>query len=417
MYNFCVRAISKYLEFFLSPVAPAHSWEAPVAKWKARTSAFAKAGASPNVSAFLYNTRSRPVLSYVSQFMWPSKSILDSSNYHANLVYHTAPNTIIGSSYEQLLPFGAVPIGKAANLCRAAIIRAATETFEWSTPRTKLRAAADVGTFPVLRLIQDRPLPSFWSSEPFCWTLGRAVEGSPGIGKPIVVTATIDAAATAKTSPKPQIVAYKSLHFSLSGGSVHDFLRLRLLKLFPDHSIAINAVAWGSAPTVLKRAKSKTAHAIIKSWCGGWTTSRRLHETLIRSCYAGCDIPGSDCWTHYACCQRWRGLVHGGRSPRFTQGIAISLDPTDLAEIAISFDVYHSLKGSCARQLLGALDSRSVLPTTVFHDRIRRIFQPVGYAAGRRLAIRTTTQSRSGGVSRFRVADTLQAVFVSDASP
>lgn len=306
--SFKIEATVKYLGLTLGPASDEHSWASPIAKWKARSIAFARSGSSVTVATKLHNSRAIPTLLYVSQFVPPPRAIAAAANAHANALWHLPPNAITAQLLERIKLFGGLDMLSPLNSCKASLVRAAAKTFDWKTPLTLLRAALhdDANNQPMLRQMHDLPWPSWWAAPPISWSPGRIAEGTYNLGGDAHAHELCEAFTAARNSSAPQRVAYAFLQKSFNGIGLQEFIKARLLKHFPDFHDVIHAANWGSFKKALKRADLKTSHSVIKSWIGAWTTSTRMREERPLSCMGGCTLaPGTDSWKHYATCSCW----------------------------------------------------------------------------------------------------------------
>ena len=387
--NFKVAALAKYLGFFLGPGVDEHSWTAPISKWKIRKTECSNAGASPTITTLFYNSRAVSVLQYVGQFQLPCKEIITQANHHANSLWHTAPNTITAIFLEKISVYGGLNLINVPNACRAALIRACTKTYDWHTPLSRLREAAadDAHCFPIARQARDTPWPAFWQSPALCWTLGRLHEGTFHSGSPALDVALAAAVDAAKNSQFPQKAAYASLQKSFEGPPIHLFIAARLLKHFPDEKQTLDLVDWSAWRKISRKQSPKVLHSVLKSWLGGWTTSRRFHEDVMLPCFA-CGLAHADCWKHYVYCQHfWRPLfIAFDLDPdySFKSVLALQFKPSQLAVLSAAFDMYHTLKHSFLPDICrGAAVAAPPAP----HEALHLVILPVARAAARRSCI------------------------------
>ncbi len=64
-----MKALPKYLVFFLGPCAAAEQWTAPLAKFSGRVDDIAKSGAAVSIATHTYNIKAVPTLAYVAQLI------------------------------------------------------------------------------------------------------------------------------------------------------------------------------------------------------------------------------------------------------------------------------------------------------------------------------------------------------------
>eukprot|EP00969_Alexandrium_andersonii_P339115 14989445-Alexandrium_andersonii.AAC.1 len=60
-------------------------------------------------------------------------------------------------------------------------------------------------------------------------------------------------------------------------------------------------IEWEAVRARVRELSPAHATAVLKTWCGGWTTTRRLHDGAA-GCLLGCE-GGADCMAHYIACQ------------------------------------------------------------------------------------------------------------------
>ena len=89
------------------------------------------------------------------------------------------------------------------------------------------------------------------------------------------------------------------------------------------------------------------ATSILKTWANAWTTSSRMHETVVRDCLFGCRPARADL-RHYLRCPVLWGLLCGEEedlnSTMAERLMFINPEPGKAMKIVVAFLAYHALK-------------------------------------------------------------------------
>ena len=83
-----VEPYGKYLGFSLGPSAGNQSWSAPWQKYSERIETIAESHAGPTLSAFTYNFKVLPTLSYVAQLCALPCGILQKESFALHRLFH-----------------------------------------------------------------------------------------------------------------------------------------------------------------------------------------------------------------------------------------------------------------------------------------------------------------------------------------
>ena len=107
---------------------------------------------------------------------------------------------------------------------------------------------------------------------------------------------------------------------------------------------------------------------VIKTWCAGWTTSHRMHESKLHECLFGCRGEQDNIAYYLRCPYLWDTLdrvVLGEASSRPRAGIAplhrLGMFPPDqgaMQSLALAFSVYHAIKNQSSHLLEHAFASQ-----------------------------------------------------------
>jgi len=130
--NFKIESSAKYLGFYMGPKAGSKLWIAPISKWLMRTKEYANAHMNASLAAITYNSRSISVLGYIRQlFPPPSMQAIERAALH-HLV-HLPTNAWDRQMFSHLDEIGGKNFSNTEDYCRAAMIRTANKTIEWSS--------------------------------------------------------------------------------------------------------------------------------------------------------------------------------------------------------------------------------------------------------------------------------------------
>ena len=111
-------------------------------------------------------------------------------------------------------------------------------------------------------------------------------------------------------------------------------------------------VDWFSrVQSVLLNSKTHVKMCVLKTWVGGWTTSRRMHEEVVMDCLFGCHDQ-QDTLVHYLhCAPLWllAGEALGVVSPfNIAERLCIASPTVEHCQLlALCFQGYHYAKSLC----------------------------------------------------------------------
>lgn len=161
----------------------------------------------------------------------------------------------------------------------------------------------------------------------------------------------------AKTAEKGcQKTAYEVLKAHLST-PLDEFLRARMTLHFPALQDTLEGLSWDNILLAMKRLPSKCAAKVFKTLAGGWTTSSRMNEAELLSCYfCGGSV---DDWRHYACCpQLWSVISEATGSERvgpdavhYLGLVGSRVEVFAFLPTVVAFDLYHDCKHKMQPQL------------------------------------------------------------------
>ena len=324
--------------------------------------------ASINLTAFEFNARVCPVLSYHAQLL-----PLDTRHFVLErIALHTvlrAPwNSFRHSDFFQLHKYGGPKLRSPNIACASALYRTAAKTVSnWGHWVMQMKVVADehVG---LAQLVGGAHYPKCWDSPPLAHNLMQAYEGFTSQSK------FSGAAQLIRDKLATRIQLERGTSFPSPGSKV--FLAAKSLQsvvyeaikefLFPNKGDAnlasLCAVRWptifspydplnGQSPAYyvgrLKEVKGSVAMKVIKTWFNGWATSQRMHEDVTLCCLLGCH-GAEDKLSHYAQCPYLYAMLKFLFSnmsdcplTRFGLGHA---DQTQLKILACTFSAYHALK-------------------------------------------------------------------------
>ena len=258
-----------------------------------------------------------------------------------------------------------------------------------------MRRSSSAESFPYARQLRDLPWLPHWESPAFAWTLGRLYENTLDAGSGRITTTLQNAMALARVAERPQRAAYISLQKDLAGKSIEGIIVSRLSKHFPEHSAQFAAIDWEHMRTALNKSNSRIMHSAMKSWLGGWCTSHRLHEDSRLPCLFGCPAgEAEDSWLHYGQCRKLWLITYrelgAPMPPDLPTRFGLVLCPGAFNAIAVTFDVYHTLKLSpeLLRGHLARLDKQPPAGNPAryaFLNDVQLFLSPIVSASVRRL--------------------------------
>ena len=128
----------------LGPTSQVAQWTGTIAKWRQRTVEIASTHAAASISAFLYNQRAVPVLSYKCQLLPLPASFRRIEKAGLHQFFHLATNSLDASGPFVLADVGGPKVTSCHALSYAIAVRTATKTLPgWPALKLRLLSAAE----------------------------------------------------------------------------------------------------------------------------------------------------------------------------------------------------------------------------------------------------------------------------------
>ena len=138
---------------------------------------------------------------------------------------------------------------------------------------------------------------------------------------------------------------YKQLKDAYPGKDLLSLVQQRILLHagIPDAPVEI----WADR---LRHSREHFKWCNVKTWLGGWTTSRRMHEASALQCVFGC-YNCEDAWTHYVKCSGcWYYAFESVHVPIISNLSErlhfLMMTDIGLKIVCIAFKAYHEIKSS-----------------------------------------------------------------------
>ena len=201
--------------------------------------------------------------------------------------------------------------------------------------------------------------PAHWHTSPVAVVLRNASLGFPS--DPMLGQVLPDIVRKAKRAIrlpqragenfKLQHVIGKHLKQALFPDSIPALLKRRFEYL--QLEISYHCVHINLLKAFLKQLSPAWATAVLKTWASAWTTSARMHESIIRGCLFGCPDARDELY-HYVRCQALHDLLdHASLSEPGIRSIAeglLFIEPSvrRAERLVVSFLAYNAVKDSDA---------------------------------------------------------------------
>ncbi|CAK0875027.1 unnamed protein product, partial [Prorocentrum cordatum] len=183
--------------------------------------------------------------------------------------------------------FGAVDVVSVSLACVAALIRAALITLDWKTPLAELRRTAD-------QAAPDRSLADFGRPKPWAphWR-------TPAIARTLERVASKQLLPVSKDLQRAMAAAVNEVTKDPdSRKGVQKRAYAGLHRHWPEQTSDINGIDFDALIATIRTSRTRISTSSLKIWMGGWTTSARMHESVVHRCLFGCTA--KDEWAHYA---------------------------------------------------------------------------------------------------------------------
>jgi hypothetical protein len=393
--DFEVVPCAVYLGFFLGPRALSKQWEAPFKKFKQRVQAIAHARAPASITAYTYNSKAVPVLSYVAQLLPLPSYALKCERNALHSITHMATNAYTFSDFFGLSQFGAPVFRCIQAQAHAALTRAAIASVpHWPQWKRQLWLAASQ-SLSLADIAAERHSPTFWDTEAIAVHLSNAYSSFPRSDN--FQTAVSTALGTVcnsivPTDPKDfppthklQAVVYKSILQSAVVSDPSSTILRRVRDLFAPYDTTVAESEIHKAKSLLRRLRKAEALMVLKTWGNSWSTSYRFHEPQLFTCLFGCpSCP--DQLAHYVMCP-WLfkivSLLRPETPPNPLERIALeNVTIESLKSVACTFAGYHAIKCTPTSLTLAhtsSTDSGAILGTAVsFADAFLAVARDVG---------------------------------------
>ena len=126
--DFKILPCTKYLGFMMGLAAGSSQWKHAADKWQTRALSIAHSGATPAISALLYNSRALPTLGYISQLCTLPKNFRRKEVGIANSIMHLPASTLSASTAFTWSSGGAPKILSGVVMNHAILLRTALQT-------------------------------------------------------------------------------------------------------------------------------------------------------------------------------------------------------------------------------------------------------------------------------------------------
>ena len=246
----------------------------------------------------------------------------------------------------------------------AALYRSACKTVTcWPGWCSQLKTAAQEA-LPISRWSKGYFYPKFWDSAPFACNLEEANLGFPNIGNLSegVNSALIEIQHISNPGNfSLQKVIYEHLlASSFRLNCVHETIHRRISSIFKPYDISETGIDIAAALSLCTHLRKHDTMRIIRTWCNGWATSHRFHETVRLPCLFGC-IGATDSFSHYVHCPYWlhllqRVLPHPPSVYPLSRLGLVDANRNCLLAVAASYGGYHAVKRRAGSLLLSSED-------------------------------------------------------------
>ena len=260
----------------------------------------------PSVSAFTYNLKTVPTLSYVSQLCFSPNKIWEIGRTKLHRLFHL-PNTLVTSDFMNWDELGLPKIVSLRTLNIASLVRTANKTLsDWRGLESSLRIAGK-RNLPVSVWSSGSFYPAFWKNTPFVQNLKVAADNTFADEEIRVAVGSV----LSRSVPPPKLQqqvsnAIRSRCFNTDWKTriapkarvIHsdfdaDFIALDLDRVIP----------------ILKSLGESIATCVFETWVNGWITADRLQGKSTFFCVVGCQ-PCADSLSHYVWCSSlWDSVV------------------------------------------------------------------------------------------------------------
>jgi len=353
--NFEIRNNGKYLGVWIGPTTEKIQWEKASKKYKFRCCEIAGVGAAASISAKLYNMHAIPVLGYIAQFCDPPASLLDQERHGIHKVLHLPANSLGKGELLSLGQLGGVYFSSIEVLCAATLFRAGFATFTWQNQYATLLANA-VENRPIKEWSSGILQPDGWDSNAIVAVLkertkgGRfqSAESAANLMKNLIDgLKVVGPSGTLQLSNSVQQVMSKLLYPEMVSADFIGLFRRRISEAFlldlPDSFCPLRILK-----SVLEKETMHVRMMVIKSWCGAWTTSYRMHEKVKLGCLFGCHDE-KDNIAHYLRCPHLWEVIEKAYPPstnvgseqasnQYTSGLVPHKKPTtDVARCGLTW--------------------------------------------------------------------------------
>ena len=160
----------------MGPAAGSSQWKHATDKWQTRALSIAHSGATPAISALLYNSRALPTLGYISQLCTLPKNFRRKEVGIANSIMHLPASTLSASTAFTWSSGGAPKILSGVVMNRAILLRTALQTVpNWPMVWEAMMDAAE--DLPIARARNSEPWDCHWDAPAFAANLRNAAAG------------------------------------------------------------------------------------------------------------------------------------------------------------------------------------------------------------------------------------------------
>ena len=264
--------------------------------------------------------------------------------------------------FSHLDEIGGKNFSNTEDYCRAAMIRTANKTIEWSSMHSELVSQAEKN-LAVHPFFCGELNNKWWDTKPCVLHLCNSFHGLGPFSCYKQASALVRKAQCDPANKRSiQAIAFSSLQLlSLKKEARYFLLFRRTSPLGFSHQYIISRSDVDKAFELAKASSYHDAIAWLKTVTNGWCTSDRMHEHVKLPCIFGCK-GAPDNLKHYLEClilwslidEAFHGLIHP-----FPIGRVNYLEPStdNVILISAAFEVYHALKIGLREIVLSAIQS------------------------------------------------------------
>ena len=230
----------------------------------------------------------------------------------------------------------------------AAMYRAAFQTVkEWRFWALEIENAA-ARSLPLALVLKGEVSPYFWDSRPFACNLREAYEGFPrfravnaSIGAMFEGTAFTEADIRMKNAGLQRAMYARTLSVLHQPTLTPTLCR----RVASNYGLVVSPEVVTQTLAFMKTFPLFVSMPLVKTLLGGWTTSVRMHESVLMPCIFGCRGQ-DDVLSHYVICPRlWRSVRFAtsiAPAESWLERLGLTCDHTAVHNLYVAFTTYHT---------------------------------------------------------------------------